>query len=411
MNYATGLYYNRMPFWLEARQLARTINIVFILAFAFVSMVKMSDHVSRLLLLFLWFYTFSLSIVIRYVVKRVLCMSPFFVAKTVIIGKYDEAQEYIDTLNSESYMGFGVVGVVSTDESDIDNAKYPLLGYIEDVDSVIDEHNVDVAIFLPSFEAVENSHIIASRLQIKLSNIYFISPKQRVAFSNVRTMQTFKSQVSILQVDNNISSFVNRLLKRSFDLLLCLLALPTILLFTVVIVVAIRATSKGSAFYKQERIGRGGKKIYVYKFRSMYKDADDVLNKALLENLEMRMEWERTFKLKNDPRVTKVGKFLRKTSLDELPQLFNVIKGDMSLVGPRPVVQKEIDEYYKEYAEYYKMVRPGITGLWQISGRSNTTYDYRILKDTWYVLNWSVWLDIVILMETPKVVIMGEGAY
>lgn len=164
-------------------------------------------------------------------------------------------------------------------------------------------------------------------------------------------------------------------------------------------------------FYGHNRVGRYGKTIKVLKFRSMYKDADVRLKEILARDNEAKKEWETYYKLKNDPRITTIGKFLRKTSLDELPQIFNVIKGDMSFVGPRPVIQDEIDKYYKELASYYYMVRPGITGLWQISGRNDVDYDTRVAKDSWYVLNWSVWLDIVILFKTPGAVLQKKGAY
>jgi undecaprenyl-phosphate galactose phosphotransferase len=143
----------------------------------------------------------------------------------------------------------------------------------------------------------------------------------------------------------------------------------------------------------------------------MYEDAQEQLSELLKSDTAILMEWEQTFKLKNDPRVTKIGSFLRKTSLDELPQIFNVLRGEMNFVGPRPVIQKEIDLYYKEYAEYYLMVKPGITGLWQVSGRSDADYDFRIKTDKWYVVNWSIWLDIAILFKTVGVVWRRDGAY
>lgn len=143
----------------------------------------------------------------------------------------------------------------------------------------------------------------------------------------------------------------------------------------------------------------------------MYQDADIRLKEILKNDEEARKEWNMYYKLKNDPRITKIGKFLRKSSLDEVPQIFNVLKGEMSFVGPRPVLQDELDKYYKELSSYYYMVRPGITGLWQISGRNELNYEMRVAKDSWYVLNWSIWLDIVILFKTPGAVFQKKGAY
>jgi undecaprenyl-phosphate galactose phosphotransferase len=142
----------------------------------------------------------------------------------------------------------------------------------------------------------------------------------------------------------------------------------------------------------------------------MVSDAQKRLEEYLAANPEAKKEWEENFKLEHDPRVTKLGAFLRRTSLDELPQLWNVIMGDMSLVGPRPIVQAEVPKYGPYIREYY-MVPPGITGMWQVSGRSDTTYEERVAMDTWYVRNWSVWIDLVFLFKTIKAVACGKGAY
>ncbi len=142
----------------------------------------------------------------------------------------------------------------------------------------------------------------------------------------------------------------------------------------------------------------------------MVPNAKEMLEKYLSENPDAKKEWDETFKLTNDPRVTKLGNFLRRTSLDELPQLLNVIRGEMSLVGPRPIVEKEVVKYGENIREYY-MVPPGITGMWQVSGRSDTTYAERVAMDTWYVRNWSVWIDIMYLFKTVKAVLNEKGAY
>jgi undecaprenyl-phosphate galactose phosphotransferase len=143
----------------------------------------------------------------------------------------------------------------------------------------------------------------------------------------------------------------------------------------------------------------------------MYENADEMLKKILENDENLKKEWETYYKLKNDPRITPIGKILRKFSLDELPQFFNVLKGDLSVVGPRPVVKDELEKYYGEFKKFYLAVKPGITGLWQVSGRNNTTYEDRVKLDTIYVINWSLWLDIIIILKTLKVIIKKEGAY
>jgi Undecaprenyl-phosphate galactose phosphotransferase WbaP len=177
----------------------------------------------------------------------------------------------------------------------------------------------------------------------------------------------------------------------------------------VIISVLVKVTSPGPVFYKAKRLGKKGRPFEVYKFRSMYVDADKRLEQLLLENKELAAEYEKNFKLKNDPRVTPLGRFLRRTSLDELPQLFNVIKREMSLVGPRPIVQDEV-KYYGDNYEVFSSVRPGVTGLWQTSGRSDVNYEERVALDIYYILNWSPWMDIWILIRTFFSVITMKGA-
>ncbi|HCD8637114.1 TPA: sugar transferase, partial [Escherichia coli] len=166
----------------------------------------------------------------------------------------------------------------------------------------------------------------------------------------------------------------------------------------------------GPAIYSHERIGKGGKIFKCLKFRSMVTNSKEVLEDLLSKDIQAKQEWEATFKLKNDPRITKIGHFLRRTSLDELPQLFNVLKGEMSLVGPRPIITAELEKYNDEVA-YYLLSKPGMTGLWQVSGRSDVDYETRVYLDTWYVKNWSMWNDIAILFKTIGVVLKKDGAY
>ena len=172
----------------------------------------------------------------------------------------------------------------------------------------------------------------------------------------------------------------------------------------------IKKEDPGPVIFKHMRVGKNGKSFPCYKFRSMCVDAKERLEELLNTNPEIREEWEKDFKLQHDPRITKSGVFLRKTSLDELPQIFNVLRGEMSLVGPRPIIRDEMKRY-STYIDDYLMVRPGITGMWQVSGRSNISYSERVQMDSWYVRNWSVWLDIMLLWRTFKAVKEETGAY
>jgi lipopolysaccharide/colanic/teichoic acid biosynthesis glycosyltransferase len=197
---------------------------------------------------------------------------------------------------------------------------------------------------------------------------------------------------------------------RVLDIAIILLAAPYILFFFVVVSGLIMLDSKGGPFYRQTRIGKGGRRFQAYKFRTMVLNADQVLQRYLDESPELDAEWKATHKLKRDPRVTRVGAILRKLSLDEMPQFWNIIIGDMSLIGPRPIVDEEIEKYGKCF-ELYIQARPGLTGLWQVSGRSDTSYQRRVELDEYYLLNRSLKMDLMILLKTVYVVVGRKGAY
>jgi Undecaprenyl-phosphate galactose phosphotransferase WbaP len=198
--------------------------------------------------------------------------------------------------------------------------------------------------------------------------------------------------------------------KRFLDLTLVLLGAIVYLPLCVLIALWVKWDSPGPVFYSQRRIGFRGEEFRAWKFRSMIREADHVLHEYLAANPELREEWERDHKLRNDPRLTRAGRFLRRTSLDELPQLWNVWKGEMSLVGPRPIVDAEVPRYGASF-DLYTQVKGGITGLWQVSGRTDTTYEQRVQLDRFYVRNWSVWLDLCILFRTIGIVFLRRGAY
>ncbi len=213
-----------------------------------------------------------------------------------------------------------------------------------------------------------------------------------------------------LRVNEQLLLPLPRIMKRLMDLTLIVLALPLLLPVFAILAFLIKRSSPGSVFYCQQRIGRDGKPFFAWKFRSMVQNADAALAEYLAANPAAQAEWNLDHKLRNDPRITGIGRILRKTSLDELPQLWNVLRGEMSLVGPRPIVDAEICKYAESY-ELYTKVKPGITGLWQISGRNDTSYGERVEYDAFYSRNWSPFLDIYILARTIKVVLLREGAY
>jgi exopolysaccharide production protein ExoY len=198
--------------------------------------------------------------------------------------------------------------------------------------------------------------------------------------------------------------------KRIFDLVLAAALVPLLLPVCLLLMLLIKCTSKGPVFYRHRRIGQDSRSFYLYKFRTMFLHGDTLLEAYLATNPEARQEWDEHYKLRWDPRVTPLGALLRRTSLDELPQILNVLLGQMSFVGPRPIVQDEIRRYGAAFP-FYAAAKPGITGLWQVSGRGTVSYEKRVSLDIRYVITWSFFHDLLVLVKTARAVCNSEGAY
>lgn len=198
--------------------------------------------------------------------------------------------------------------------------------------------------------------------------------------------------------------------KRCLDILFSIISIIALTPIMLIISLLVLILDGGPAIIRHERIGLRGASFGCLKFRTMIKNGEDVLRAHLAENINAQKEWEKTRKLTNDPRVTRIGRILRKTSLDELPQIFNILIGDMSFVGPRPIVYEEIKRYGSAFLDY-RQTRPGLTGAWQISGRNDIAYDVRIELDRSYISNWSLWLDLTIILKTIPAVIRAKGVY
>lgn len=322
---------------------------------------------------------------------------------TVVYCKDSKSKYLIDRLISSKFLGYTPAIIISSDASIQEN--YPDIPFYktdEEIFTIIKKLNLKVAVLFGYNDNQLTAFFTKYRYVLTFN-------KDRFAISN--TMQ-LKDMAGLLgfATTNKLSFRSNLFIKRITELFLVLLASPVWLTVFIILFIAVKITSPGPALYAHKRVGKNGTVLKCLKFRSMCKDADKKLEKILAENPEMRAQWEKERKLVNDPRVTRFGKFLRKTSLDELPQLINVIRGDMSLIGPRPVTESEL-EYYGKYADFVFSVKPGISGMWQVSGRSETSYEERINFDTFYIQNWSIWLDIWILIKTVWVVLSHKGAY
>lgn len=330
----------------------------------------------------------------------------------IVFGDNPSGTANYDFLKENPRLGLrpiGIVGDVTEHwKNPNDDQSEAYLGPPEEAESIARQHGVFWALIaMPDHSPEEIRKVI----ELHAGSIPHV-----LVLPNMNQMPSLWNRAGeyggapAFHIESSLMLPMPRLLKRSFDLVSVMVGGTLCLPIIAVIALLIKLSSPGPVFYCQNRIARGGSTFRAWKFRTMDSNAAELLESYLDANPDLRQEWEQDHKLKNDPRVTKIGYFLRKTSLDELPQIWNVLWGEMSLVGPRPIVADEIPKY-QECFELYAKVRPGITGLWQISGRNNTTYAERVELDSYYVRNWSPWLDLYILVRTIKVVLFREGAY
>ncbi|MCL2764393.1 MAG: undecaprenyl-phosphate galactose phosphotransferase WbaP [Treponema sp.] len=328
---------------------------------------------------------------------------------TVIYGSGTTGKFVVDCLLGSIRTGY--VPVLILDDKPSGNDEYRNIPIIHDLDAgpeIVKKYNIKMAIVaMPKLDsqklkALQNKSVSAFRYNIIIPNFFNISS----IWMSVRDFN------GILGIDtsNKFNLSVNKLIKRLMDLTFVTLGGILVLPFLLITAILIKITSAGPVLYKQKRLGCNGKYFYTYKFRSMVIDADEKLKKLLEEDPNLKKEWEENHKLQNDPRITGIGRFLRRTSIDEFPQIINILKGEMSLVGPRPIVDKEVEKYGEDYNRVFS-IKPGLTGLWQVSGRSDSNYLDRVAYDIYYLQSWSVWLDLWIIFKTFGVVLIGKGAY
>lgn len=402
-------YTYRKPFWSELKEVLRTILIFAIIDLAIVAFSKW--HLSRYIWVFTWSSVLVFLPLLRFITKRLLRHFNLWKKQCVIIGAGGNAVDAFRALQSETDLGFDIQYFFSC-EKVAGKARMhglPVISNERLLWRTTDRRNTQYIIALEDGQEKQREYWI-KRLAMQRCRAVSVVPTTRGLPLNSTDMSfIFRHEVLILRINNNLTKRSARIIKRIFDIVgslaILLLLSPLLLILSVMVM-----RDGGSPIYGHTRVGRDGKLFKCLKFRSMVLNSQEVLDHLLQTNEAARLEWEKDFKLKDDPRITRVGRLLRATSLDELPQLLNVLRGEMSLVGPRPVVQEEL-ERYKENKEYYLMAKPGMTGLWQISGRNDVDYDTRVYFDAWYVKNWSLWDDIAILFKTIRVVAKRDGAY
>ncbi len=418
--YTKGHYTKRVPWWSQVQ------SVLYICVIAFLidgfTRFALNMSFSRLLIGLSWVYVFFLTIGFRQIVYLISRKKKLWRIPTILIGDVSTITDVLYAFSTDHYTGYDIKRVILLDgnaekfDMEVIPQKYKDIQVEcepENYDHYI-ENNLD-HYFVISYEIIrglERDKLI-NALNQKSALYAIIPPVSRVSLFEMEPSYFFGYDIMLLHSKKNQLSPMGSIIKRGMDITLSAIAL--ILLSPIMLMVSLMLKIEGqggSVFYGGERVGRNGKSFKCWKFRSMEPDSDHLLEALLDEDPEARKEWETYRKLKRpDPRITtKTARFIRKASIDELPQIWNVLKGDMSLVGPRPILSNEI-ELFGENINHYTKMRPGITGLWQVSGRNDTTFQRRVYWDRWYVRNWSVWGDIVILIKTLSVVFGKGGAY
>jgi putative colanic acid biosysnthesis UDP-glucose lipid carrier transferase len=397
-------------FYLELLYILRAWGTVIGLLLFYFFIYKISHAYSRLVFM-IWstttpFILFLVHIAARRILRQVREKGRN-VRRAVIAGAGDLGVNLIKEVESMPWAGIEVLGFFDDkleDDQKLEVLGRPVLGRIADINTYLSENDIDYVYIALPMRAEKKIFRILRECRSLGARIYLV-PDLYVYGLHHAEIQSL-GKLLILNFNPHTEW------KRGFDLVFSTLALVVTLPVTLTVALLIWMSDNGPVFYAHERITTTGKKFKCLKFRTMRVGAEQELEKILAENPDMREEWNKTFKLKNDPRITWIGRFLRRTSLDEFPQFLNVLKGDMSVVGARPIVGCELEDYYKESAGRYCSMKPGITGPWQVGRRSDVEdYSERIQLDDWYILNYSLWNDLKIIVKTVISMIKGNGAY
>jgi Undecaprenyl-phosphate galactose phosphotransferase WbaP len=391
---AKGHYHWRTPFWTEARQVAQAC-LVALFAEGFLHYAG-KGYMSRLITVQTWAFAPVAILSLRVLAKSLMWRAGYGRARVAVFGEPEAAGRAAAMLSADRSLGYETVWV--SDPADHGAAL-----------SILSEVDASLAVVAMSDAGRPSDNALATALGAAGVPLAIVPSTGGMAVSGMRAQYVMGLDTVLLVDRGNLAPGLARAGKRAFDVtvaatLLLVAAVP------VAVLAAATASDGGSPLFAHRRVGAGGREFPCLKLRTMRRDSKAVLKRLLDTDPAAAAEWDRDRKLRNDPRVTRLGAFLRKTALDELPQLLNVLKGDMSLVGPRPVTDEEMERYGAS-AGLYRSVRPGLTGLWQVSGRSDLTYDQRVTLDTWYVRNWSVWHDVAILAKTVPAILARRGAY
>ena len=389
-----GHYTSRIPIWTELRGILLGVLFAslcdgYIQGIVYGTPVKL-EELTR------WVVLVPSLLITRNFARKILDDLGLWRLRTLIIGDATAVVPTQAAFLSEPRLGYEVVASISLETAAIAHVHGRGARLLE-------QHGAEFAVIAIGGDMYGEAARIAEDLSRERVPFALVPATDGLPVSAFSSQYFFTHDVTLLIYGNNLARPISRLIKTLFDQLVALLLLLVLSPLFLALAVLVRADG-GPVFFGHKRIGENGRHFRCLKFRSMVPNSDEVLRQVLSTDPKAEMEWEATHKLHDDPRVTPIGHVLRKTSIDELPQLLNVLRGDMSLVGPRPIIDAEIPRYGRDISYYFE-TKPGITGLWQVSGRSNTTYEHRVHLDVWYVRNWSLWHDIAILIKTVPAVL------
>lgn len=412
-----GLYVSRAPFWRETKYLIKAVTLAFILTFAVVSLGRMSEEISRTVLVLGYLLSIFLLPLGRLIGKRALIHTGLLAQPVLILGAGKTGKIVAQTLLGDKFLGYRIVGFLDDDPEKqaqgvrVNDAFFPVIGRFKDSDRIIVQTGIRHLILAAPGLSAQKMVELVNHLQKRSTSVTVIPDLFGIPVMGIETDHSLDEKMLSFRIRNRLANSWNMIAKRVFDLVVGTIALILTLPLMAIVALLIRFDSRGGVIFSQRRIGREGNVFNCYKFRTMYIDNDKLLFDHLKKNPALKSQWIKYAKIKgSDPRVTRVGRMLRKFSIDELPQVFNVLKGDMSLVGPRPYLPGE-QSRLGDYADSILLARPGLTGLWQVSGRNEIDFEGRLRLESWYVRNWSPWLDITLLVRTVGVWLARRGAY
>lgn len=384
---------------------AATLAIIAIFAIA----LQAGNSLSRLLLVLGFLGLVLLAPLVRHFVKHGMMKLGLWGKPVVVIGAYEPGAHMVRTFLKERRLGFIPVAVFDDHRVPADRKLegVPYGGTLADANDFAGKYGVDTAIFAMPYARHDEVAKFANLASTSFQHVIIIPNSYGV--TNAAVIAVDLAGTFGVEIKHNLLNPWAQRAKRVLDLGIAVVGGVLVLPFFLVLSLLVWLESGGAVFYKDLRMGQGAKPFPCVKFRTMVPDAEAELQRLLQENVELREEYLKYHKLRDDPRITRVGRFLRKTSLDELPQVWNVLRGEMSLVGPRPYLPRESLDIGIIQSEILR-VPPGITGLWQVNGRNQTSFSERVQLDAYYVRNWSVWLDLVLLARTAHTVILGRGA-